>query len=105
MTAKTAKEAVEYARQNGAVMADLKFTDFLGTWQHLSVHIDQLTEDSFSEGFGFDGSSIRGWQTINASDMTLLPDPSTAQMDPFTKHPTGRTRVTRATWPRRRSTS
>ena len=88
MMAKTAKEAVEYARQNGAVMADLKFTDFLGTWQHLSVHIDQLTEESFNEGFGFDGSSIRGWQTINASDMTLLPDPSTAQMDPFTKHPT-----------------
>jgi len=82
------KDVLKLAKEQGAIMADLKFTDFLGTWQHLSVHIAQLTEDSFTEGFGFDGSSIRGWQPINMSDMTLLPRASTAVMDPFTKHPT-----------------
>lgn len=86
--AMTPKEVIEFAKKHGAVMADFKFTDFIGTWQHLSVHIAQLTEDSFAEGFGFDGSSIRGWQPINASDMTLMPDASTAVMDPFTKYPT-----------------
>jgi glutamine synthetase len=84
----TAKEALEFAKQNGAVMADMKFCDMLGTWQHYSVHIDHLTEDSFTEGYGFDGSSIRGWQPINASDMCIVPVPATAKMEPFAKHPT-----------------
>jgi glutamine synthetase len=82
------KEVLEYAKKNGAVMVDLKFMDFLGTWQHTSVPLPQLTEGSFEDGFGFDGSSIRGWQPINASDMLIIPDPTTAIMDPFMQHPT-----------------
>ncbi|OGL45194.1 MAG: type I glutamate--ammonia ligase, partial [Candidatus Schekmanbacteria bacterium RBG_16_38_10] len=69
-------------------MLDLRFMDFPGMWQHFSVPIDELNEDSFEEGFGFDGSSIRGWQPIHASDMLVIPDPATAVMDPFTQAPT-----------------
>jgi glutamine synthetase len=84
----TGKEALEYAKKNGAVMVDLKFVDFLGTWQHTSVPVHRLEESSFEDGFGFDGSSIRGFQPINASDMLIVPDASTAQMDPFMAQPT-----------------
>src|SRR4030042_1746201 len=82
------KEVLDFAKKNGAVMLDLKFMDFPGLWQHFSVPIDQLKESSFEEGFGFDGSSIRGWQPIHASDMLVVPDPKTAVMDPVMKHPT-----------------
>lgn len=64
-------------------IVDFKFQDFPGTWQHFSVPVRELTIDSFSEGFGFDGSSIRGWQAIQESDMLVLPDPTTAFIDPF----------------------
>jgi glutamine synthetase len=74
--------------ENSAVVVDLKFLDFPGTWQHFSVPIDSLTEESFEEGFGFDGSSIRGWRNIDESDMLVIPDPNTAFIDPFTKDPT-----------------
>ena len=84
----TPKEVLEFAKENGAVMVDLKFMDFPGSWQHFSVPVAELKEDSFEDGFGFDGSSIRGWQPINASDMLVIPDAETAMMDPFTKHPT-----------------
>ncbi len=84
----TPKEVLEMVKENGAVMVDLKFMDFPGSWQHFSVPVAELNEDSFEDGFGFDGSSIRGWQPINASDMLVIPDPDTAMMDPFTKHPT-----------------
>lgn len=82
------KEVLELASRHGAVMVDLKFMDFPGLWQHFSVPISQLKESSFEEGFGFDGSSIRGWQPIHASDMLVIPDPGTAVMDPVMKHPT-----------------
>jgi glutamine synthetase len=88
MEKRTPREVIEYARENEAVVADLKFLDFPGTWQHFSVPIDSLNEESFEEGFGFDGSSIRGWRNINESDMLVVPDPSTALMDPFTKDAT-----------------
>jgi glutamine synthetase len=84
----TPKEVLEYARKHNAVMVDLKFMDFPGMWQHFSVPLQELGVDNFEKGFGFDGSSIRGWQPIHASDMLVLPDPSTAVMDPFTKYPT-----------------
>ena len=84
----TPKQVLEFAQKNKAVMVDLKFMDFPGLWQHFSVPIGELEESSFEDGFGFDGSSIRGWQPINASDMLVIPDPSTAMMDPFTQHPT-----------------
>ncbi|MEW6756530.1 MAG: type I glutamate--ammonia ligase [Candidatus Latescibacterota bacterium] len=74
--------------REGAQMVDLKFTDLLGTWQHFSIPASTLEEDMFVDGLGFDGSSIRGWKTINESDMIILPDASTAFMDPFMEVPT-----------------
>ncbi|MEE9521382.1 MAG: type I glutamate--ammonia ligase [candidate division NC10 bacterium] len=82
------KEAIKFARDHGARMVDLKFMDFPGMWQHFTIPISSLDEDTFEEGVGFDGSSIRGWQAIHASDMVVLPDPETAVMDPFTQVPT-----------------
>ncbi len=82
------QDAIEYARENEAVMVDLKFLDFLGTWQHLTIPTHRLDADLFDEGLGFDGSSLRGWQPIHASDMQVRPDFSTARMDPFPQHPT-----------------
>jgi len=79
----TPKEVLEFAKEKGVKMVDLKFMDLPGTWQHFSVPIHQLEESSFEEGYGFDGSSIRGWQPIHASDMLVVPDASTAQIDPF----------------------
>ncbi|MCG6553652.1 MAG: type I glutamate--ammonia ligase [Candidatus Magnetominusculus sp. LBB02] len=84
----TPKEVLAFAKKNDAVMVNLMFVDFPGMWQNFSVPIGQLSEKSFEEGFGFDGSSIRGWQAINASDMLVLPDATTAIMDPFLKYPT-----------------
>ena len=83
-----AREALEWAGQTRAKMVDLKFCDLLGAWQHVSLPVGGLDESAFDEGLGFDGSSIRGWQGIAESDMLLLPDPSTAILDPFTEVPT-----------------
>ncbi len=83
-----AKQAIELGKKHEAVMVDLKFIDLIGKWQHTSVPFHRLTSDAFEEGFGFDGSSIRGFQPINLSDMLLIPDPTTAVMDPFTRFPT-----------------
>src|SRR5512140_3674550 len=69
-------------------MIDFKFMDFPGQWQHFSVPVAQLEEKSFEEGFGFDGSSIRGWKAINESDMLIIPDPTTMFLDPFIELPT-----------------
>jgi glutamine synthetase len=79
----TPKEILEFAKEKGIKMVDLKFMDLPGTWQHFSVPVGQLDESSFEDGYGFDGSSLRGWQPIHASDMIVIPDPSTAQIDPF----------------------
>ncbi len=79
----TPKSVLELAKKNGAKMVDIKFVDTFGTWQHFSCPISELSEDSFTEGFGFDGSSIRGWKSIEASDMLAMPDPATAFIDPF----------------------
>ncbi len=84
----TPKEVLQFAQKNSAVMVDFKFIDFPGMWQHFSVPIGQLSESSFEDGFGFDGSSIRGWQPIDASDMLVIPDPTTAVIDPMLQHPT-----------------
>ena len=64
----TPRETLEVAQSKGVKMVDLKFMDLPGTWQHFGIPIQQLTEDSFEEGFGFDGSSIRGWQPIHGSE-------------------------------------
>jgi len=84
----TPKGALELARKQGAKMVDLKFVDTFGTWQHFSLPISELNEEAFSEGLGFDGSSIRGWKSIEASDMLAMPDPATAFIDPFCAVPT-----------------
>ena len=84
----TPKEFFEFAKKNNAEMVDLKFMDFLGSWQHCSFPIDTWDEATFEEGVGFDGSSIRGWQDIHMSDMLAVPDASTAAMDPFFQRPT-----------------
>ncbi len=83
-----AKQVLEFAKKNGVVMVDLRFTDWPGTWQHCSFPISAIEESTFEEGLGFDGSSIRGWQAINESDMLMIPDPATAFLDPFYQHPT-----------------
>ncbi len=67
---------------------DLKFMDFPGQWQHFTVPVSQFSKDSFVDGFGFDGSSIRGWKAINESDMLIIPDASTMFLDPFIEAPT-----------------
>ena len=78
----------EWSRDTQAAMVDLKFCDLLGTWQHMTLPLGAFDESAFEEGLGFDGSSIRGWQGIHESDMLLMPDPTTAILDPFTEAPT-----------------
>ncbi|HAV61055.1 MAG TPA: type I glutamate--ammonia ligase [Verrucomicrobiales bacterium] len=84
----TPKQVIELAKKSGAKMVDVKFVDTFGTWQHFSVPAGELNQDVFKEGFGFDGSSIRGWKSIEASDMLAIPDPDTAFIDPFMAVPT-----------------
>lgn len=81
-------DVLAMAKENGVKVVDLRFMDFPGVWQHFTVPLRELDESSFEEGFGFDGSSIRGWQPINASDMLVIPDASTAKIDPFFEVPT-----------------
>ncbi len=82
------KEVLEFAKEKEAKQFDLRFTDLPGLSQHVTYPISELSEEAFEEGFGFDGSSIRGWAAINESDMLLKPDPGTAYMDPFAAVPT-----------------
>ncbi|MEE4353239.1 MAG: type I glutamate--ammonia ligase [Desulfatiglans sp.] len=84
----TPKEVLDMIGEKGAKVLDIRFMDFPGVWQHFTVPISELNESSFEDGYGFDGSSIRGWQPINASDMLVVPDPDTAKMDPFFAEPT-----------------
>ena len=84
----TPSEVVALAKENNIKIVDLKFMDLPGMWQHFSIMVDELSEDLFEEGIGFDGSSIRGFQAINESDMLLFPDPSTALVDPVCQVPT-----------------
>src|SRR5690348_18379513 len=85
----TPKHVLQMIKDKGAVMVDLKFIDLLGQWQHFTVPISEFRDEGpFEDGLGFDGSSIRGWQAINESDMLVVPDPATAFVDPFTKEPT-----------------
>ncbi len=79
----TPKEVLELAREKGVRMVDLRFSDLPGTWQHFSISTAELNEGIFQDGLGFDGSSIRGFQKIQESDMLLIPDPDSAFIDPF----------------------
>ncbi len=84
----TPKEVLALCREKNVKAIDLRFMDFPGIWQHFTIPVDKLEEDVFEEGLGFDGSSIRGWQAINESDMLVVPEPQTAALDPFCTLPT-----------------
>jgi glutamine synthetase len=81
-------DVLKLGKDNGAKFFDIRFSDLPGLMQHFTTPMEELTEDIFEEGVGFDGSSIRGFQEIQESDMILVPDPDTAIMDPFAKYPT-----------------
>jgi len=84
----TPKEVLALCKSKNIQLVDVKFCDFLGTWQHFCAPVAEITEEVFAEGIGFDGSSIRGWKSIEASDMLLILDPKTAFVDPFPQTPT-----------------
>jgi glutamine synthetase len=81
----TPKEVLALCREREIRAVDLRFMDFPGTQKHFTIPVQALTERAFEEGFGFDGSSLRGWQAINESDMLVVPQPETAVVDPFMK--------------------
>ncbi len=79
----TREEVLKKIADEEIEIVDVRFTDLLGTWQHFSVPSGLFDADTLEAGLGFDGSSIRGWQAINESDMLVVPDPTTAVVDPF----------------------
>lgn len=84
----TPKQVLQLVKSKKIEFIDCRFMDFPGLWQHTTYPASELNEDSFEHGFGFDGSSIRGWQAINESDMLIVPVADTAKIDPFCQHPT-----------------
>ncbi len=84
----TAQEVLQLIQEQDIKIVDLKFIDMPGIWQHCSFYRDLIDESAFDEGVPFDGSSIRGWKAINESDMSMVPDPTTAWIDPFMKEKT-----------------
>ena len=111
--ARTPKDVRKLAEEAGARIVDLRFVDLPGIWQHFSLPAKEISDDLFGDGIGFDGSSIRGFQQIQESDMLLIADPETAYMDPVLEIPTlslicnvfdpvTRTPATRGTSPGRR---
>lgn len=85
---KTPSDVSKMIKDHGVKLVDFKFTDLPGTWQHFTTTLTEYNEDIFTDGLGFDGSSIRGWKVINASDMLVIPDPATAWIDVFNAEPT-----------------
>ena len=83
MEERTPDDVLQLIGDEGVEIVDVRFCDLPGLMQHFSMPVGQLTDDVFDEGFGFDGSSIRGFQEIQESDMLLVPDPNTAVIDPF----------------------
>ena len=84
----TAKDVSKMIADNEVKFVDLRFTDTRGKEQHTTVPVSAWEEEKFTDGHAFDGSSIAGWKGIQASDMSLLPDPNTAVLDPFREEPT-----------------
>src|SRR6266478_727127 len=78
-----AKSVLKLIKDKEVKFVDLRFTDPRGKWQHVTFDLSLIDEDAFTHGLMFDGSSIAGWKAINESDMTLMPDPTTAVIDPF----------------------
>jgi glutamine synthetase len=87
-TPSTPADVLGLIKSEEVKIVDLRFMDFPGLWQHFSVPAHEIEEDTFENGLGFDGSSIRGWQAINESDMLVKPVPESAFIDPFTEHKT-----------------
>jgi glutamine synthetase len=85
---RTPSDVVRLVQDQNIEVVDFRFCDLPGLMQHFSVPAHELSEEAFEDGYGFDGSSIRGFQEIQESDMLLIPDPNTAVIDPFTEHPT-----------------
>ena len=85
---KTPSDVSKMIKDHEVKLVDFKFTDLPGTWQHFTTTLTEYNEEIFTEGLGFDGSSIRGWKVINASDMLVIPDPATAWIDIFNAEPT-----------------
>ena len=86
--AKTVADVMKMVKENEVKFVDFRFTDTRGKEQHVSVPVSHFDEDKFISGHAFDGSSIAGWKGIEASDMLLMPDPNTANLDPFFEEPT-----------------
>src|SRR6476469_4348349 len=86
--AMTAAEVLKMVKDNEVKFVDFRFADTRGKEQHVTVPVSHCDLDKFESGHAFDGSSIAGWKGIEASDMLLMPEPSTARMDPFMDHPT-----------------
>ncbi len=84
----TPKEVLAQIRQREVSTIDLRFMDFPGVWQHFSIPADNLTEETFEQGLGFDGSSVVGWRAINEADLLVVPQAETALIDPFASRPT-----------------
>src|ERR1700745_3432399 len=84
----TPAEVTKFIEKQGVKIIDFKFADLLGTWQHFTTTLNEYSEELFTVGFCFDGSSIRGWRVIHASDMLVIPDPKTAWIDVFNAEPT-----------------
>ena len=82
------KDVLKMIKEQEIRVMDIRFMDFPGVWQHFTVPVSEVEESSFEDGYGFDGSSLRGWQPINASDMLVVPDAATAKIDPFFEEPT-----------------
>src|SRR5437763_1868295 len=85
---KTASDVSKMIKDHDVKLVDFKFTDLPGSWQHFTTTLTEYNEEIFTDGLGFDGSSIRGWRVINASDMLVIPDPTTAWIDVFNAEPT-----------------
>src|SRR5690349_18123465 len=85
---KTPSDVSKMIKDHSVKLVDFKFTDLLGTWQQCTTTLTEYNEDIFTDGLGFDGSSIRGWRVINASDMLVIPDPAPAWIDIFNADPT-----------------
>lgn len=82
------QEVLVLCREHDVKAIDLRFTDFVGQWRHTTIPVGRLTEQAFEDGFGFDGSSVRGWQAIEEPNLLLIPQPETVLLDPFTSLPT-----------------
>ncbi|MDE3001022.1 MAG: type I glutamate--ammonia ligase [Gemmatimonadota bacterium] len=85
---KTPQDVLDMVKENNVKIVDFRFTDYPGLWQHFSVPAEEVDEDTFEDGLGFDGSSMRGWQSIHESDLLVMPEPDTAFVDPFLEIPT-----------------